>query len=53
MSVLANIDIIDHLSLLVVGQVSNYEKKDKDSRVLVLRDEIDFKRVAVIATYSF
>lgn len=52
-SVLANIDIIDHLSLLVVGQVSNYEKKDKDSRVLVLRDEIDFKRVAVIATYSF
>ena len=52
-SALANIDIIDHLSLLVVGQVSNYEKKDKDSRVLVLRDEIDFKRVAVIATYSF
>jgi hypothetical protein len=52
-SALANIDIIDHLSLLVVGQFSNYQKKDKGTSELVLRDAIGFKRVAVIATYSF
>ncbi|HPY11849.1 MAG TPA: hypothetical protein PLH14_04875 [Sphaerochaeta sp.] len=52
-SALANIDIIDHLSLLVVGQFSNYQKKDKGTSELVLRDAVGFKRVAVIATYSF
>jgi len=52
-SALANIDIIDHLSLSVVGQFSNYQKKDKGTSELVLRDAVGFKRVAVIATYSF
>lgn len=52
-SALANIDIVDHVSVLVVGQFSNYQKKDKSSYELVLRDAIGFKRVAVIASYSF
>ncbi len=52
-SALANVDLVEHVSLLVVGQFSNYQKKDKSSSELVLRDKIGFKRVALVLSYSF
>jgi len=52
-SALVNVDLVDHVTLLVVGQFSNYQKKDKSTSEMVLRDKVGFKRVALIASYSF
>lgn len=50
-SALANVDLIDNLSLLTVVQFTNYEKDDNSK--VQLRDKVGFKRVALIASYSF
>ncbi len=52
-SALANIDLGKNFSLLTVVQFSNYKKKDVDTSLLELRDKVGFKRVALVASYSF
>lgn len=50
---LANIEVAKNTSVLVAVQFSNYQKNKDDLNKLVLRDAVGFKRIAVIASYSF
>lgn len=50
---LVNIEVAKNTSVLAVVQFSNYQKDTDDLNKLVLRDAVGFKRVAVIASYSF
>ncbi len=50
---LVNIEVAKNTSVLAVVQFSNYQKDKDYLNKLVLRDAVGFKRVAVIASYSF
>ena len=52
-SSLDNIQVAKRTSVHPVVQFSNYQKDTDDLNKLVLRDAVGFKRVAVIASYSF